>query len=80
MYLKKCFEVVNIVESSSDLDILEETHPEDSKDEHYEEEKKTNVEKSRKGHHQREQESPDTLGSFDQPQHSTHLGNPAIGY
>ena len=67
---------MNIVEASSDLDILEETHPEDSKDEHYEEEKKTNVEKSRKGHHQREQQSPDTLGSFDQPQHSPHLGNP----
>ena len=67
LYLKKCFEIMNIVEPSSDLDILEETHPEDSKDEHYEEEKKTNVEKSRKGHHQREQQSPDTLGSFDQP-------------
>ena len=67
---------MNIVEPSSDLDILEETHPEDSKDEHYEEEKKTNVEKSRKGHDQREEQSPDTLGSFDQPQHSAHLGNP----
>ena len=78
MHLKKCFEIVNIVESSSDLDILEETHPEDSKDEHYEEEKKTNVEKSRKGHHQREEQSPDTLGSFDQPQNSPHLGNPGI--
>ena len=76
LYLKKCFEIMNIVEPSSDLDILEETHPEDSKDEHYEEEKKTNVEKSRKGHHQREEQSPDTLGSFDKPQHSTHLGNP----
>ena len=34
---------MNVVESSSDLDILEKTHPEDSEDEHNEEEKKTNV-------------------------------------
>ena len=46
IYLKKCFEIMNIVKSSSDLDILEETHSEDSEDEHYEEEKKTNIEKS----------------------------------
>ena len=56
---------MNIVESSSDLDILEETHPEDSKDEHYEEEKKTNIEKSWERHDQWEQKSPDTLGALD---------------
>ena len=65
IYLKKCFEIMNIVKSSSDLDILEETHSEDSEDEHYEEEKKTNIEKSWERHDQGEEESSDTLGALD---------------
>ena len=71
---------MNIVKSSSDLDILEETHSEDSKDEHYEEEKKTNIEKSRERHDQREEESSDTLGALDETQDSPDLGHPAIHY
>ena len=43
-YLEKCFEVVDVIESTSNLNILEETHTEHSKDEHNKKQEKTNVE------------------------------------
>ena len=47
VYLEKCFEIMNIVEATSDLNIFEKTHPKDSKNEHDEEKQKTDVQESR---------------------------------
>ena len=46
-YLEKCFEVMHIVEATSDLNIFEKTHPEDGENEHNEEKEKTDVQESR---------------------------------
>ena len=46
------------------LDILKERHAEDGKDEHDEEEEKTDVEEGWHRHHQGEQQGSDTLGSL----------------
>jgi DUF4097 and DUF4098 domain-containing protein YvlB len=44
--LEKCFEIMNIIEATSDLNIFEKTHPKDSENEHDEEKKKADVEES----------------------------------
>ena len=74
--LEKRLEIVDIIEAGSDLDIFEETHSEDCQDEHDQEEKKTNVEKSWQRHDQREQECSDSPRTFDQPENSANLDDP----
>ena len=71
--LEESFEVVDIVESRSDLDILEETDPEDGKDEHDEEEEEADVEQGGKGHPEGKEQCSNSLGAFDQTQNSAHL-------
>ena len=74
--LKERLEVVNIIEAGSDLDIFEKTHSEDGQDEHDQEEKKTNVEKSWQRHDQGEQESSDSLRTFDKTENSANFDDP----
>ena len=74
--LEKRLEIVNIIEAGSDLDIFEKTHSEDGQDEHDQEEKKTNVEKSWEGHNQGEQECSDSPRTFDQSENSANLDDP----
>ena len=74
--LEKRLEVVNIIEARSDLDIFEKTHSEDGQDEHDQEEKKTNVEKSWEGHDQGEQERSDSPRTFNKPENSADLDDP----
>ena len=71
--LEESLEVVNIIEPASDLDVLEEAHPEDGEDEHDEEEEEADVEEGGHGHDEGEEKGADTLRTFDQPQHTTHL-------
>ena len=71
--LEESLEVVNIIEPASDLDVLEEAHPEDGEDEHDEEEEEADVEEGGHGHDEGEEEGADTLRTLDQPQHTTHL-------
>ena len=71
--LEKSLEVVNIVEAASDLDVLEEAHPEDGEDEHDEEEEEEDVEEGGHGHDEGEEEGADTLRTLYQPQNTTHL-------
>ena len=73
VYLEKCFEIMNIVEATSDLNIFEKTHPKDSKNEHDEEKQKTDVQESREWHDQRKEEGSDTFGSFDKTEHSSNF-------
>ena len=74
--LEKRLEIVNIIEAGSDLDIFEKTHSEDGQDEHDQEEKKTNVEKSWQRHDQGEQECSDSPRTFDKPENSANLDDP----
>ena len=74
--LEERLEVVNIIEAGSDLDIFEKTHSEDGQDEHDQEEKKTNVEKSWQRHDQGEQESSDSLRTFDKTENSANFDDP----
>ena len=74
--LEKRLEIVDIIEAGSDLDILEKTHSEDGQDEHDQEEKKTNVEKSWQRHDQREEECSDSPRTLDQPENSANLDDP----
>ena len=74
--LEKRLEIVNIIEAGSDLDIFEKTHSEDGQDEHDQEEKKTDVEKSRQRHDQGEQESSDSLRTFDKTENSANFDDP----
>ena len=71
--LEESFEVVDIVESWSDLHILEETDAKDGKDEHDEEEKEADVEQGRKRHPEGKEQCSNSLGAFDQTQDSAHL-------
>ena len=74
--LEKRLEIVDIIEAGSDLDILEKTHSEDGQDEHDQEEKKTNVEKSWQRHDQGEQECSDSPRTFDKTENSANLDDP----
>ena len=71
--LEECFEVVDIIESWSDLHILEKTDAKDGKDEHDEEEEEADVEQGRQGHPQGEEQCSNSLRSFDQTQNSPDL-------
>ena len=64
--LEEGFEVVDIVESRPDLGVLEQADAKDGKDEHDEEEEETDVHEGRQGHHQGEEQGPDSLRSLDQ--------------
>ena len=74
--LEEGFEVVHVIEATSDLHVLKQTHSEDSKNEHDKEEKKTDVEEGRKRHDKREKKSSDALSSLDEPENSANFGNP----
>jgi len=65
------FEVEEFVDAGRVSDVHEERHAEDSVDEHDKEEQETNVEESREGHGQWEQQRPDALGRLDQSQNSS---------
>ena len=71
--LEEGFEVVHVVESRTDLDVLEETDAKDGKDEHDEEEEEADVEQGRQGHPQGEEQCSNSLRSFDQTQNSPDL-------
>ena len=64
--LEEGFEVVDIVESRPDLGVLEQADAKDGKDEHDEEEEETDVHEGGQGHHQGEEQGPDSLCSLDQ--------------
>ena len=66
-------EVVNIVESWSDLGVLEETDAKDGEDEHDEEEEEADVHQGGEGHDQREEQGPDSFCSLDQSKNSSNL-------
>ena len=71
--LEESLEVVDIVESRSDLDILEEADAEDGKDEHDEEEEEADVHEGGHGHPEGKEQCSNSLGAFDQTQNSAHL-------
>ena len=71
--LEEGLEVVDVVESWSDLGVLEETDAKDGKDEHDEEEEEADVEQGRQGHPQGEEQCSNSLRSFDQTQNSPDL-------
>jgi len=73
--LEEGLEVVDIVEAAPDLDVLEEGHAEDGKDEHDEEEEEADVEEGGHGHDEGEEEGADALGALDETQDSPHLGH-----
>ena len=73
--LEEGLEVVHIVEAAPNLDILEERHAEDGKDEHDQEEEEADVEQGRHGHHEGEEEGADALGALDETQHAPDLGH-----
>ena len=64
--LEESLEVVNIIEPASDLDVLEEAHPEDGEDEHDEEEEEADVHEGGQRHDQGEEQGPDSFRTFDQ--------------
>ena len=66
---------MHVVESRPELDIFEERHPKDGKDEHDEEEEERDVDEGREGHHQREQECPNASGALDQTENATDFRN-----
>jgi hypothetical protein len=71
--LEEGLEVVDVVEAAADLDVLEEGHAEDGKNEHDKEEKEADVEEGGHGHHQREEEGSNPLGALDETKDSPHL-------
>ena len=71
--LEESLKIVNIIETASNLNVLEEAHAEDSEDEHDEEQKQADVEQGRHGHDEGEEERPDALGTLDQPQDTANL-------
>ena len=64
--LEEGFEVVNIIEAWPDLGVLEQANAKDSKDEHDEEEKETDVHEGGERHDQGEEQGPDSFCTFDQ--------------
>jgi hypothetical protein len=78
----ECFEesleIVNIVEASAYLNVLEEAHPEDSKNEHDEEEKQADVEEGWHGHDEGEEEGADAFGTLYEPQDTTDLEEKSV--
>ena len=69
-------EVVDLVQGAPQLHVHEETHPEDCKDEHDEEQEQADVEQGGDGHGEGEQEGPDAPGPLDEPEDPTDLGHP----
>ena len=67
------FEVMDVIETNSDLDMLEQTHAEYGEDEHNQEEEEADVEEGRHGHDEGEKERPDPLGALDEPENSADL-------
>ena len=56
---------MDIIETTTDLNILEQGHAEHSKDEHDEKEKEADVEEGRHRHDEREEKGSDTFSSLD---------------
>ena len=71
--LEEGLEVVDIVESGSDLGVLEETDAKDGEDEHDEEEEEADVHQGGEGHDQGEEQGPDSFCSLDQSKNSSNL-------
>ena len=72
--LEEGLEVVDVVESGSDFDVLEEADAEDGEDEHDEEEEEADVHQGGEGHDQGEEQGPDSFCSLDQSKNSSNLG------
>jgi len=62
--LAERLEVVDVVQAALVLDVHEEGHAEDGKDEHDQEEQQTDVEQRRQWHGQREKQRPDAFGTL----------------
>ena len=61
---------MHVVESGPDLDILEERHSKDGKDEHDEKEQETDVDEGGEGHDQRKEQGSNPLRALDETQNS----------
>ena len=66
---------MDVVETGSDFDVLKEGHAKHAENKHDEEEQETNIDQSREGHHQGEEQRPDTLGPFDETQDTADFGH-----
>jgi hypothetical protein len=73
--LSEGLKVVDVVQPAPVLDVHEEGHPEDGKDEHDEEEQQADVEQRGHGHGQCEEQGSDSPSSLDQSQNSTDFGH-----
>ena len=62
---------MHVIKSGPDLDVLEEGHSEDGKDEHDEEQEEADVDEGGKRHHEGKEQRPDALRALDETQDTT---------